>query len=81
MTQVLSLNTQFIAHSSANLTEYLQNFTKGLNLLLGELKMFLNQNCLPNKRNTLRTCENYVRILCRIPNEMLSHQYFSELPS
>lgn len=41
MTQLLSLNTQFIDHSSANFTVYSQNFTKGTNLLTGELKKIL----------------------------------------
>lgn len=79
MRQLLSLNTQFSAHSSTNLTRYCANFQKGVNLLSGELRKFSNWNWLPNKSNTLRTWENSVRNLCRTPNAMLSHWYFSEM--
>lgn len=76
MTQLLSLNTQFIAHSSADFTVYSQNFTKGANLLTGELKKILKPKLFTTKRNSLRTRENYVRNLCRIPNAMLSPIFF-----
>jgi len=79
MRQLLSLNTHLISHSSANLTEYWANLHKRVNLLPGELKMFLNWNWLPNKKNTLRTWDNSARNLCRIPNAMLWHWCFSDM--